>query len=416
MWDKAIIHSDINHCYAQIEEMKHPEHQLVPMAVGGHEESRHGIILAKNDLAKTYGIKTGESLREAYEKCPDLLVIHPNYQDYHYYTEKVKDIYREYTDQVESFGLDEAWVDITHSQKLFGSAEHIALEIQKRVYNELGLTVSMGLSFNKVFAKIGSDMDKHLGLAIISEENFKYTIWNLPIEDMFYVGRATKTKMYALGIDTIGKLACYDVNILKAYLGKMGEILWEFANGLDDSYVTDIQYHRDVKSIGNSITTCRDVNTRDEVKNVLWVLAESVASRMRDIHMHGNIISIHYRTNEFNGLTRQRKIKRHINTASEIVETAMKLFDQNYRYEEDIPLRSIGVSVAGLTDKVQTVQLDLFSNEMDLQRELILEQTVDQLRNKYGHDKIKRCSVMVDGELTNFNPRQDHTIHPVGYF
>ena len=186
--ERWIIHSDINHCYAQIEEMMYPELRNVPMAIGGHEEDRHGIILAKNDLAKKYHIKTGESLRDAFQKCPELLIVPPHYDDYLFYTEEVKRIYREYSDKVESFGLDEAWIDITGTEKLFHkTAMELAEEIQRRVFKELGLTVSMGLSFNKVFAKLGSDLDKKQGLAVITRYNFKDMVFPIPFADILYI-------------------------------------------------------------------------------------------------------------------------------------------------------------------------------------------------------------------------------------
>ena len=197
---RVIVHSDINHCYAQLEEMRDPSLRNIPMAVGGSEEKRHGIILAKNDLAKTYGIKTGESLRQAKAKCPQLLIIHPDYDSYMYYTEKVKDIYRQYTDQVESFGLDEAWMDLTHSQLLFGDGIELAQKIQDEVYQKLGLTVSMGVSFNKVFAKLASDLFKHKGFALITEDNFQQMVWPLPVEELLMVGSRTKKKLNKMGI------------------------------------------------------------------------------------------------------------------------------------------------------------------------------------------------------------------------
>lgn len=192
---RVIVHSDINHCYAQIEEMRHPELRNVPMAVGGSEEKRHGIILAKNDLAKAANIKTGESLRDAYRKCPNLTIVHPDYDAYMYYTEKIKDIYRKYTDRVESFGLDEAWIDLTPSQKLFGDGVELAKKIQDEVYDTYGMTVSMGVSFNKVFAKLGSDLFKHKGFALIQEEDVENIVWPLPVR-RFIDGRYAHEKEF----------------------------------------------------------------------------------------------------------------------------------------------------------------------------------------------------------------------------
>ena len=228
--DRVIFHIDINHCYAQIEEMKYPALRDVPMAVGGHEETRHGIILAKNDLAKKYGIKTGESLREAREKCEDLLIIPPSYDDYIYYTGEVKKIYRRYSDHVESFGLDEAWIDYTDFAKLFGDPENIVRKIQTEVKREIGLDVSAGLSWNKIFAKLGSDRKKPDGPAVITRDNYQETVWPLPASDLLYVGPATTRKRLARGIHTIGELAVYPQKYLKKAMGAAGVMISVFAN------------------------------------------------------------------------------------------------------------------------------------------------------------------------------------------
>ena len=258
--DRIIVHSDINHCYAQIEEMRYPQLRDIPMVVGGNEEKRHGIILAKNDKAKAFHIKTGESLREALAKCPQLKIVPPDYEAYMYYTEQVKDIYREYSDQVESFGLDEAWIDLSGSTALFGSGLNIAKEMQRRIYTELGLTVSMGVSYNKIFAKIGSDMIKHMGMVEITRENYKEKIWPLPVQDLFYVGRATHKKLAYFSIETIGQLAQLPQGWMKDRFGKMGELIWWFANGEDVSEVALSSHQEEVKSVGNAITTCKDVD------------------------------------------------------------------------------------------------------------------------------------------------------------
>ena len=258
--ERWIIHSDINHCYAQIEEMMYPELRNVPMAIGGHEEDRHGIILAKNDLAKKYHIKTGESLRDAFQKCPELLIVPPHYDDYLFYTEEVKRIYREYSDKVESFGLDEAWIDITGTEKLFHkTAMELAEEIQRRVFKELGLTVSMGLSFNKVFAKLGSDLDKKQGLAVITRDNFKDMVFPLPVADILYIGKATSSQLNERNIYTLGDLALSSKEYIKSFLGKNGEMVWLFANGYDTLSVNSSQ--QVIKSVGNGITAKHDIHT-----------------------------------------------------------------------------------------------------------------------------------------------------------
>ena len=367
MWERVIIHSDINHCYAQIEEMMFPELRKVPMVVGGNEKSRHGIVLAKNDLAKKYHIKTGESLHDAYQKCPDLLVISPHYDDYLYYTEEVKNIYREYTDQVESFGLDEAWIDLTSSQMLFGGDPIvIAREIQERIYREIGITVSMGVSFNKVFAKLGSDLNKEKGLTVISKKNFRDVVFPLQVRDLFYVGKATTAKLNEKGIYTIG----------------------------------DIAHQR-------------------KAKGVFRTLVESVSSRLKDQNLKGSIISIHMRDSHLQSFTRQKKIDLATNISSEIMTTVEILLNENclsYSGHLDKPYRSVSVCVSQLRHDYDEVQLNFFVDENERQKEKRIDIVFDEIRRKFGFGKIKKCCMELNKELTNFNPKEEHIIHPEGWF
>ena len=308
MQDRVIFHIDINHCYAQIEEMKYPELRKVPMAVGGHEEKRQGIILAKNDLAKKAGVTTGESLREARQACEDLLIIPPSYDDYIFYTQAVKQIYREYTSHVESFGLDEAWLDYTDSQRLFGDPVKIAKEIQQRVLEEIGLTVSVGVSWNKIFAKLGSDMKKPSGMTVITRENYQDLVWPLPASDLLYVGWATARKLHDRGIYTIGDLAGYPVRLLKKAMGTAGELISVFANGNDRSPVQETFYEAPPKSVGNSMTLIHDVASLEELRPAAYVIAEAVASRLKDAGMAGNVITVSMRSSGLDWYMRQAKI------------------------------------------------------------------------------------------------------------
>lgn len=411
--ERVILHADINSCYAQIEEMQYPELREVPMAVGGNEKQRHGIILAKNQMAKKYEIKTGDSLREAYQKCPDLVILPPDYPSYQYYTDKVKAIYREYSDQVESFGLDEAWVDITSSLTLFGTPRGIAETIQKRVYEELGLTISIGISFNKVFAKLGSDLIKPSGLVEIPKEKVKDIVYPLPVEDLLYVGRATKTKLNRWNIFTIGDLAHTPRSLMKEKLGKIGEYLWMFANGLDTSLVAGMDIQEDVKSCGNAITTCKDITNREEAKLVFYVLCESVASRMKDAGIKGYVVRIQLRSTKLTSITRQMKITCATNITSEIMNCVMTLLDQHYDFT--LPLRTIGVSLAQLVKDDGREQLSLFVSEEAREKERRLDQVMEDIRDKFGFHCIRRTSLLQDPMLTNFDPKHDHTIYPTGF-
>lgn len=409
---RVVLHCDINHCYAQIEEMKVPALRNVAMAVGGHETTRHGIILAKNDLAKEYHIKTGESLRDAYAKCPQLVVIPPNYDDYLYYSEKVKDIYREYTDRVESFGLDEAWIDVSESVKIYGSGEVIARKIKNKIYEQLGLTISVGVSFNKVFAKLGSDMIKPDGLVVIDEENYKQVVWPLPVEELIYIGRATKRKLNDFGIKTIGELAAFRVDLIESRMGKVGVMIHEFANGIDDKSVAFTGYQDEAKSVGNGITTIRDMCNLQDIELVFRVLAESVASRLRDMKVEGQVVTIGLRDTELHGLSRQRKLAEPTCLADEILNMAMVLTREYYNGA--LPLRSISLTISDLKKPPIVEQLSLFTDDKKI-KQRFLDETIDAIRNRYGFTKIKRCSMLLDDELTSFNPKADHIIFPVSF-
>lgn len=410
--EKVILHCDINHCYAQIEEMKYPELRKIPMVVGGKESSRNGIVLARNQLARKYGIKTADTLREAYDKCPDLCVIHPVYEDYVYYSEAIKDIYREYTDKVESFGIDEAWIDVSDALLLFGTGEKIGREIQQRVLDEFGITISVGVSYNKIFAKLGSDMTKPFGFHVISKENYKEKVWPLASNELLYVGPKTKVKLEKMNIFTIGDLANSDLNRLSKDLGKHGEIIWAFANGLDTS---DVSIEKNLpKSVGNGITTPKDLQTFNEVKHVLYVLSESVAARLKHQNLEGNVISLSLRDTDLVTVSRQRKIDKHTDLVKDIMENAIYLMKTSFDFEP--PYRSLSIKVSGVRMKGETYQLDLFTDPSLIQKTYDLENTIEKIRDKYGFESIKRCSLLVDEDLTNFDPQRSHTIHPVGYF
>lgn len=410
---RVIVHSDLNHCYAQIEEMKYPHLRNVPMVVGGSEEKRSGIILAKNDIARTYGIKTAETLRDARRKCPQLVIVSPNYEDYMYYTEKVKDIYRKYTDRVESFGLDEAWFDLSDSQKLFGDGVELAKKIQDEVYDKYGLTVSMGVSYNKIFAKLGSDMDKKSGFSVIEESDYKDIVWKLPVEDLLMVGRQTKPKLNSYGIFTIGDLANYPLRDIEKKLGVNGALIWSFANGMDKEEVKHMDYKREVKSVGNSKTVIKDIENFDQLHEVFLVLSESIAARLKEDGLEGRVISMSLRDTELRSFSRQRKIEKHTNLAKEILKIAFQLAKDNYDFV--LPLRSVGINVSDLAHENRQVQLDLFSDPYEVERDYKLEVVIENIRGKYGYESCKKCSVLKEEKLTDFDPKGTHVIFPVSY-
>lgn len=409
---RVIVHSDINHAYAQIEEMKNPRLRTIPMAVGGSEEKRNGIILAKNDLAKKYHIQTGESLRDAYRKCPNLEIVHPHYDEYIYYTEKIKDIYRKYTDRVESFGLDEAWIDLTHSQRLFGEGTHLASNIQEEVYRKMGITVSMGVSFNKVFAKLGSDMKKKKGYILITEENFKEVVWPLPVGDLLMVGSRTEYKLKQMNIHTIGDLAKADGTYITKRFGKIGGMLYGFANGWDTSEVKPVGYQSEVKSVGNGKTVVRDIESMEQLYEVFRVISESIASRLRDMNRKGRVISIYMRDTDLKYVSFQHRLSQPTDLAKDILKASMHLARKDCR---DVYYRSVGIRVADLTEENPYEQLDLFTDPKSHEKQRKIEMVIENIRAKYGYKSCGMASVQVDSDLTDFDPKGTHIIHPVSF-
>ena len=414
MSERTILHVDMNGCYASIECFHNPSIRALPVAVGGNVEARHGIILAKNENAKKYGIKTGEALWQAREKCPGLVIVQPHYDLYLRYSRLARRIYGDYSDQVEPFGLDEAWVDVTESRHLRGSGMEIGEEIRQRVKDELGVTVSVGVSFNKVFAKLGSDYKKPDAVTEFTRQNFKERVWPLAAEELLYVGPATKKKLYDRGIITIGQIANTDPALLHSWFGKMGYVLYAFANGEDTSPVMRVTDDAIIKSIGNSTTTPRDLVNEQDASIVYYMLAESVAERLREAGFLARTVQISLRDNGLFWFERQMKLPHATCLAGELHDTAMKLLRTNYNWSK--PLRSIGVRATDLVAATSPTQLTLFEDEARRERMEQLERTVDDVRRRFGHYAICRAVCTTDKTLNNINPKDEHTIHPVGYF
>jgi DNA polymerase-4 len=416
--DRVILHSDMNGFYASCEMLYHPEFQGYPLAVGGDPENRHGIILAKNQKAKLAGVKTGEALWQARGKCPGLIIVKPNYALYQRLSKKAREIYYTYTDQVESFGLDECWLDCTHSLGLFGSGEDIARQINQRIKRELGLTVSIGVSWNKIFAKFGSDYKKPDAITLITRDNYQNILWPAPVGDLLYVGRATERKLRQSGIDTVGRLAGTPLEFLRNRFGKIGDVLWQFANGWDLSEVKEMDGRRFgndrlIKSIGNSITTPRDLTTLRELKLVVHLLGESVAARLRESGCWCQVVAVHLRTKDLNSFTRQIKLSRPTDLTSDIVFKAIEVIEGCYHYEQ--PVRSMGIQVTQLTPAGIPVQLSLMEDEERRIRMHALDMTVDGLHRRFGNHSVRKAITLGD-EMSLLDPKRDNVIHPVGYF
>ena len=412
--ERIILHSDCNSFYASVECLHHPEIREKPVAVGGDIEQRHGIILAKNQLAKQFHVSTGEAIWQAKQKCPELIVLPPDFPLYLRFSRLARDIYLDYSSRVEPFGLDEAWLDITSRENQKDKGEKTAQEIRKRIREELGITVSIGVSYNKIFAKLGSDYQKPDAVTLITKENYRQIAWPLPVSDLLYVGPATKRKLNGFGVHTIGELAQTPVEILRSKFGKIGDILWCFSNGLDSSPVADFQNQPVVKSIGNSTTAPRDLERDEDVKMILYVLADSVARRLREQGLKGRTIHISVRDNSLFSFTRQKSLLSYTNLTGEIAGEALSLFREHYRWKR--PVRSVGISVSDLAADTIYSQTSLFCDEVKREKVERLDKALDRLKARFGTFAVQPAVLLKDRKLSGFDPKNDHIIHPVGYF
>ncbi|MEI6579123.1 MAG: DNA polymerase IV [Eubacteriales bacterium] len=411
--ERSILHVDCNKFYASVECLHRPEIRNLPVVVGGDVELRHGIVLTKNDIASKYEIKTGEAIWQAKQKCPGLVVVKPNFPLYLRFSKLARDIYGDYTDQIEPFGLDECWLDVTGSG-IFGDGMQIAQEIRKRIKFELGITVSIGVSYNKIFAKLGSDYKKPDAVTQFTKQNFKEMVWPLPASDLLYVGRSTTKKFRNCGINTIGDVANCTPEYLHTLLGKLGYMFYSFANGLDNESVSCAGNTTVIKSIGNSSTAPRDLEDENDVKILLYVLTESVTRRMREQGFRCKTVCINVRDKELLWFTRQCKMPKYTANAKEIAERALALFRQNYNWLK--PVRSIGISCTDFEHENNFVQLDFFDDYEKRVKMEMLDGTVDSLKSRFGNFCIQRGLMLSDRKLSGFNPYNDNTIHPISYF
>lgn len=411
---RTILHVDLNNFYASVECLYNPALRGKPVTVAGDPANRHGIILAKNMPAKKLGVKTGEAIWQAKEKVPDLICVPPYYDKYLRFSRAARKIYYRFTDQVESFGIDECWLDVSSSTNLFGSGAEIAEKIRQTMKNELGLTVSIGVSWNKIFAKFGSDYKKPDAVTCIAPENYQDIIWLKPASDLLYVGHSTERKLKGIAIFTIGDLARRDQALLKLSLGKWGLILSDFARGLDTAPMRTIDERSAIKSIGNGVTTPRDITSADEAKLVYICLAESVAARLRENALKCTGVEITLRDSSLYTVTRQMKLPYPTCYDEDILNAAMQLLNRNYDFYQNKHLRSIGVRGINLVTAENGYQLDMFAPDKTDKKDK-LAKTVDQLRRRFGHDAVLRAATLLDNTL-RINPKDDHVIHPYSYF
>jgi len=417
MDDRIILHSDCNCFYASVEMLHNPAMRDVPMAVGGDVEARHGIVLTANYIAKKNGVKTGMALWQAKRACKDVVFVSPHYDDYIRFSRLARNIYSEYTDRVEPYGLDESWLDITDSARMLGTGDgmDIARQISSRIKKELGITVSIGVSWNKIYSKFGSDYKKPDAITQISRQNYRDILWRAPASDLLYVGRRTYAKLYKYGIITIGDLARTDPEFLHQIFGKIGYVLSAFARGEDNTPVAAFDDSVPIKSVGNSTTTPRDLVNDTDVRMVLYLLSESVAARLRENHFIGDVIGISIRDNGLFSFTRQKKIKIATNISEEIAGHAWELFKENYEWHA--PIRSVGVRVSHLSPDTQPHQFDLFMTETQREKYLRADLAVSEIRNRFGYESVLRGLMYFDKSLSGLDAKaDDHMIHPVAYF
>lgn len=412
--DRTILHSDCNCFYASVEMLHHPELEGLPLAVGGDPEARHGIVLTANYTAKRRGVKTGMALWQARQACPELVFVPPRMDLYMRFSKMAREIYGEYTDKQEPFGIDECWLDCTASTEIFGPGPEIAYKIRQRIRHELGITVSIGVSWNKIYAKLGSDYKKPDAITVFDRSNYRKLIWPLPAQDLLCVGRSTGQKLLKLGIPTIGAIAETDPEVLHTHLGKMGLVIHTFANGWDDSPVQAEDYQIPVKSIGNGTTTPRDLVNEEDVRIIFMALCESVSARLRDNGFLCRVVEIGIRDNGLYHFSRQATLSRPTDITDEIMEAAMGLFRQNYTWEH--PIRSLTVRGTELVENGYPRQMDLFVDEKYREKKEKMDRAVDAIRRRYGYFSVQRAMMHQDEKLADLDAKGHHTTHPIGYF
>ena len=388
---RTILHCDCNSFFASVECALNPALKNVPMAVGGNTENRHGIILAKNELAKKFNIKTAEAVWQAKAKCPELVIVPPHHDAYSAYSREVNKIYEKYTDRVEKFGIDESWLDVTGSLRLFGSGQEIADKIRCEVKEKLGITISVGVSFNKIFAKLGSDYKKPDATTVITKENFKSIVFPLPIEDLLYVGRSSKMALECAGIKTIGDIAGTNKEVLKLLLGKQGENLFEFANGNGDDYVELAGAYDMPKSVGNGMTFKRDIETMDDLKKGLLALSDCITFRMKKKELLCCGISISVKDTNFKTVSKQKNLNLPTSSPQIIYNEATSLVSLIWNGKR--PLRSLTVTGFDIIPETDLSQMSFLEDGRQEKRAKV-ESAVKKVRKDFGKSSILYAGVL----------------------
>ncbi|SCJ38421.1 DNA polymerase IV [Anaerotruncus sp. 2789STDY5834896] len=410
--ERTILHADLNNFYASVECVYRPQLRGKPVAVAGDAQLRHGIVLAKSYEARACDVQTGDPLWLARQKCPEIVFVPPDYGRYLHYSQLVRQIYLDYTDLVEPYGLDECWLDVTGSARLFGRGSQIAAQLRRRVKKELGVTISVGVSFNRVFAKLGSDLKKPDAITVLPPNCWRERVWPLPVQDLIYVGRATESKLARMGIHTIGQLAAQPPALVQQKLGKVGVLLWGWANGCDRSQVQPAHISLPVKSIGNSTTAPRDLVTDRDARITLYALCDSVAARLRAQHLTACTVQLTIRDCDLWSYQRQTTLKEPCQDSQTLFDAAHRLFCRHRLPGR--PARGLGVKACNLA--LQTPpQLSLYGEIQRAQRQTDLECALDGIRAKYGNFAVRRGIMLTDPALAAVDPQRDHIIYPVGF-
>lgn len=392
MKDRTILHCDLNSYFASVEIRDDPSLRGKPVAVCGSKDDRHGIVLAKSAEAKKYGVATGEAIWQAQSKCRDLVIVQPHYDRYLELSRAVRAIYCTYTDRVESFGIDECWLDVTESRLLFGDGETIAYEIKERVKREIGLTISVGVSFNKVFAKLGSDMKKPDAVTVIPRSGFREKIWHLPASDMLGVGRSSARKLARYGVYTIGDLAHLDADFVKRVFGKVGVAMWKNACGLDDGEVAAYGDYAPIKSVGNGSTANRDLVDGEEVRTMLTFLSEEVSKRLREARLSTTKVQITIKDSDLAARQLQCPLSYPTQNHADILEKAFELFCANYDWQK--PVRALTVRAIDLCREDEAWQTDIFCDILKIERTASKERAMEKVRTRYGRGAVDFACLM----------------------
>lgn len=401
MGDRVILHSDMNSFYASVETALNPSLEGKAIAVCGSVDTRHGICLAKSEKAKKAGVKTGMAVWEAKRCCPDLIIVPPHYDVYLEYSKRSHEIYSRYTNQIEPFGMDECWLDITGCIGVCSDGESAAREIRQVIKKELGVTVSVGISYNKIFAKLGSDLKKPDAQTVIKKDDFRERIWPLPVYELLYVGRATTAKIAKYGIRTIGDLARTDPEFLRKILGINGLMLWRYANGLDDSRVMYAGYEPPVKSFGHGITCISDLVNREEVWLVMLDLSQNLGLRLREHGLRAMGVQIMVRGAGLGFKQYQKQLLRATQSPMDIARAGMELFDAEYEWNENV--RAVSVRAISLTRDNVPVQLSIYEDYGKIERRERLDGAVDKIKRKYGKRSILPASLLCEKKVPHDN-------------